>query len=183
MLWLQLQRQQLALNLRRLLLLFFYLYVCFTQLLRTSNQVAALLNELRVGPGLLDEIGSAPLQGFYGQLNGPPGCNDQNGNCRIEFADAGDEVETFGARGGVERVIEIHDQQIKLTRVQRLQHRGGMHHGLRLESLELQQQRDGMEDVRLIIGHKYPLGLGGQASLSSQGSGMRAILHRSLRFS
>ena len=140
------------------------------------------MNELRVGPGLLDEIGGAPLQGFYGQLNGPPGCNDQNGNGRIEFADAGDQVEPFGARGCVEGVIEIHDQQIKLTRAQSLQHRGGMHHGLRFESFELQQQRDGMEHVRLIIGHKYPLGLGGQVSLSSQGSGMRAILQRSLRF-
>ena len=95
MLWLQLQRQQLALNLRRLLLLFFYLYVCFTQLLRTSNQVAALLNELRVGPGLLDEIRRATLQSFHCDFNRAPGCDHQNGNSSIDLANAGDQIQTF----------------------------------------------------------------------------------------
>ena len=93
----QLEREQFALNLDGLLLLFFELDVAFPGLLGAGDQVAGLLDQLGVGPGLLDEVRGSALQSLDREFNRAPSRNDQNGNRCVGLANARDQVQALGS--------------------------------------------------------------------------------------
>ena len=66
----------------------------------------------------------------------------------------GEQVQAFLARGGVAGVVQVHQDDVELVRLQAAQDPGGRGSGFDRVSLRLQKQAQGLEDVRLIVGHK-----------------------------
>src|SRR6185437_625427 len=160
----QSQREQLALNLSRQLLLLLGFCTQSARLFSPLNEIARLLNELRIRPGLLDEIRRTALQCLDCELDRTPGGDDQNGNIRVDFANTRDQVEPFASGSGIECVVQISDQQIELTGVKRFDHRCRMTDRLRIKPLQFQQKSNSVQNIGLIVSNEYTLGPRGDAN-------------------
>jgi hypothetical protein len=74
-----------------------------------------------VFPGLLDEVASAALDGFDGEVDVAPGSHDNDWQAGIEFLDAGEEIEALLAGGGIARVVEVDEEDVVVGVGQRLE--------------------------------------------------------------
>ena len=64
------------------------------------------------------------------------------------------QIETLLAGGGVARVVQVDQQHIVVALAQRLQQQLRRAHAIHLNALRRQQQLDGFENVRLIVGNQ-----------------------------
>ena len=67
-----------------------------------------------------------------------------------------DELEPFLARGGVARVVEIHERDVHVLARGDVEHAGGRGGCGDVETLPLQQQLQRREDVRLVVRNEDP---------------------------
>jgi hypothetical protein len=125
-------------------------------------------------PRLLDEVARAALDGFDGQVDVAPGGHDDHRQARIELLNARQQVEALLAGGGVARVVEVDEQHVVVALAQRLQQQLRRAHAVHIDALRSEQQLDGLEDVRLIVGNQNPdwLLLTGMVCLHNAGLGV-----------
>ena len=105
----------------------------------------------RVFPRLLDEILGAAAHRFDGEFEAAPGGHHDDGKRAVFRADIGKQIETFLAGRGVARVVQIHQQAVKLARFERGKNGGRRRDGLGVEAFAFQQQAESLANVRLVV--------------------------------
>src|ERR1019366_921914 len=65
-----------------------------------------------------------------------------------------EEFESLLAAGGIARVVEVHEHEGELARLDRLEDGGGGFYGFNLVTLGLEQQAQGLKDVGLVVGNQ-----------------------------
>ena len=109
-----------------------------------------------VFPRLLDEVARAALDGLDRQVDIAPGGHHDHRQPRIELLDARQQIQALLAGGGVARVVQVDEQHIVVALAQRFKQQLGRAHAVHADPLRGEQQLDGLEDVRLIVGDQNP---------------------------
>ena len=110
-------------------------------------------DEALVFPWLLDEVASAALDAFDGEVDVAPRRHDDDRHARIDLLQTRQQIEALLAGGGVARVVEVNEQNVVVALTQRLKQQLRRAHAIHMNALRLQQQFHGLEDVRLIVGN------------------------------
>ena len=112
--------------------------------------------ETRVVPRLLDEVAGAAAHGFDGQVHAAPGRHHDHRQGSIEGLEAVEQVQTFLARGGIPGVVQVHHHGVEVARFDGFQDTGGRIDRLGLIALSLDQEAEGFQHVRLVVGDQDP---------------------------
>ena len=104
-----------------------------------------------VVPRFLDVVASAPAHGLDRTFDTAPGGHGDDGERGVEFPQGAQEVHAFAAGGGVAGVVEVHQHAVEIAGGGHFQHFVGRMRGQHGHARALQQQAQGLEDVRLII--------------------------------
>ena len=107
-------------------------------------------------PRLLDEIARAAAHRFDRDLDAAPRGHDHHRERRVVPAQLRQEIEALLAGRRVARVVQVHQHDVVLVAVDRLQDRRRRPGRIDLEPLGLQQQAQRLEHIRLIIGDENP---------------------------
>ena len=82
-------------------------------------------HQISVVPGLLNEALRAGAHGFDGELDVSPGGHDHDWQRRVDRTRLPQQLQPFISRGGVARVVEIHQQQIPRAIAEVIERRDG----------------------------------------------------------
>ena len=135
-----------------------------------------------VVPRLLHEVGHAVAHDGDRERHRRPRSHDHHGQGRIEGADTGHQLQPLAPRGRVPRVVEVHDQGVEpLLRLQRRQHVGGRGSGLHREAMQLEQETEGGQHVRLIVRDQDASGMAVGERVRCVGHGLEARRHSDRR--
>jgi hypothetical protein len=134
--------------------------VCGFELAATPDRAAELglgtndRQQAFVLPRLLDEVSCSPAHGLDRDVHGAPRRQDHHRQRFVGGVDALQQIEALGARSGVARVVEVHQDDVVVLQLQRpqqlLRRRGGVDD----VALGLQQQPQRLDDVGLIVGEE-----------------------------
>ena len=97
------------------------------QLARAAQRLVQLgvhanqADEPLVFPRLLDEVASAALDAFDGEVDVAPGGHHDHRQARIDLLNARQQIEAFLARSGVARVIQVDEQDVVVALPQRFE--------------------------------------------------------------
>ena len=105
----------------------------------------------QVIPRLLHKIGCAAMHRIHGQLDVSPRGHHHHRRAIGPDAELVQQVEPFLPRRRIARIVQVHQNQIERTRIQRPQQSLRRVHGFRQISGALQQQPKSLQDVRLVI--------------------------------
>ena len=126
----------------------------FAQGLAQFDLIADDRGETGVVPRFLDEVARPPPHRFDGQFDIGPGRHDHDRQRAVERLNAGEQIESFLARGGVARVIEVHEQDIELALLQRRQHFGRRSDGFCPVTFAFEQQSQSLQHIGLVVGNQ-----------------------------
>ena len=112
--------------------------------------------EPRVVPRLLDEVAGAAAHSFHRQVHAAPSRHHDHRQRAIQALQAVEQIETFLARGGIPGVVQVHDHGVEVARFHGLQNAGRRVDGLGLIALSLNQEAQGFQHVRLVVGDQDP---------------------------
>ena len=132
-----------------------------------------------VVPGFLDEVGGAAAHGFDGELDVGPRGHDDDGELRLVGADLGEQVEAFAAGGGVAGVVQVEEKRVEGAALERVEHHVGRRGFFDAIAFGLEEQLEGVEDVRLIVGDEdagREWGVGGFGGNGLGGGGTSSLL-------
>jgi len=104
-----------------------------------------------VVPRLLDEITSATAHRLDRAVDAGPGGHHHDRGRRVERLEARQQVEAFGAGGGVPRVVHVDQQGVEVALVERGKDGAGRGGGVHLVALALEKEFEGLEDVLLVV--------------------------------
>ena len=105
-----------------------------------------------VFPRLLDKVARAALDALDGEVDVAPRGHHDHRQARVDLLNAREQVEALLAGGGVARVVEVDEQDIVVALAQRFEQQLRRAHAVDVDALRRQQQLDGLENVRLIVG-------------------------------
>jgi hypothetical protein len=88
---------------------------------------------------------------FHGQVNAAPRGHHHQREVLVEQANLRNQFQTFAARSRVAGVIQIHEHDIELARLERLQHPCWMVRSFRAVAVALEQQLKSVQNVWLIV--------------------------------
>ena len=108
--------------------------------------------EAGVFPGLLDEVAGAAADGFDGQIDVAPGGHDDDGDLRVDFLDAGDEVEAFLSGGSVAGVVEVDEEAVEAFAGESFDGERGRADDFEGVPFGGEEELKGFEDVGLVVG-------------------------------
>jgi hypothetical protein len=112
-----------------------------------------------VVPRLLDVVASAPAHRLDGAWNAAPGGHDEQGQCRIQGADPLHQVQSLLAGRRVARVVQVENGQVEVGRLEAFDRLARGARGRHVIPLVAQQELEGVEHVRLIVGDEDARGL------------------------
>jgi hypothetical protein len=95
--------------------------------------------------------GFAP-HGFHGQVHRAPRRHHHHRNGRVDLLDLLQQVEPFGARRGVARVVQVDQHAVVVALPERGQDGGRRLDGVDQVAVRLEQQAERFEDVALVVG-------------------------------
>ena len=128
-------------------------------MLQALTSFAALLdlaaqrgNELAVVPRLLHEVAHATAHGLDGEIHRAPSGHDNHRQRAVERLDAGQQIDALTPRRGVARIVQIHQEQIERLGTERGKGRVRGGYGLHIDALRFEQELEGIDEVRLIVG-------------------------------
>ena len=107
-----------------------------------------------VFPGLLDKIARPAAHGFHSQADGAPGGHYDDRQNGIDGLNPREQVQAFLAGSGIARVIQIHQYDIEVARLERGDDAGRRSGGFDLVALAFEQQAEGFEYVSLVVRDK-----------------------------
>ena len=110
-------------------------------------------DEALVLPGFLDEVASAALDAFDGEVDVAPRGHDDDGQARIDLLQTREQIEALLPGGGVARVVEVDEQDVVVALAKGFKQQLRRAHAVHMNALRLQQQFHGLEDMRLIVGN------------------------------
>ena len=108
----------------------------------------------RIFPGLLDVIAGAALHGLDGKVRAPPRRHDHDRQRVVHRLDLLEQIQAFVSGSRVAGVVQIHQEQVEGTLAQSFQNSRGRICSLGLMTVSLEQQAQGLHDVRLIVGNQ-----------------------------
>ena len=117
--------------------------------------------QARVVPRLLHEVPRPAAHRFDRDLDGAPRRHDDDRQGRVGVLDAREKIEPFAPRRRVARVVQVHQEDVEVRRVEGREHAARRGGGLDRESLALQKETKGLEHVALVVGDENPVGTGG----------------------
>src|SRR5437773_182975 len=104
-----------------------------------------------VVPRLLDEVARATAHRLHRTVDAGPGGHHHDRGRRVERLESRQQVEAFGAGGGVPRVVHVDQQSVEVALVERREDGAGRGGGVDLVALALEKEFQGLEDVLLIV--------------------------------
>jgi len=110
----------------------------------------------RVVPRFLDEIARPAAHGFHRQLHRSPGGHHDHRQRCVQIQNALQELKPLLPGGGVAGVVQVHQDGVEIARVQGMEGRGGRGDGFRRVAFGFDQQAEGFQHVRLVVGNQYP---------------------------
>ena len=117
--------------------------------LRSQNR-----REARVIPRLLDEVAGAAAHSFHSQIHAAPSRHHDHRQRAVERHQPVQQVQPFLSRGGVPRIVQVHDHGVEVARFDGLQNACGGIYGLRLVALSLDQEAQRFQHIRLVVGNQ-----------------------------
>ncbi len=112
-------------------------------------------DETFVVPRLEDEVARAAPHCLDGQVDGPPGGHDDDGEGRVQGSRIGEQVETLFARGDVAGVVEVDEDGVESALPDRSHDISRRTRRLRSHPLDLEQQPRRGDDPGLIVGDEH----------------------------
>jgi hypothetical protein len=109
------------------------------------------LQKLSVGPGFFHKIGDAVLHCFHSDPHRGPTGHHNNGRRTFQCGELRQQVEPFATRGGVPRVVQIHQNEVELLARDRFEQLRGRRNGFGRIAVGLQQEMQSADDVGLIV--------------------------------
>ncbi len=119
--------------------------------LRADNAEQAL-----IVPRLLNEVAGAAAHGFNGQFHAAPRGHHDDGQLAVNTLNLQQQVNSLLPRCRVPMVVQVHQHQIELARLQRFNHSKRIADSLSRIAFRFQQQAQSFADIGLIIGDKDP---------------------------
>ena len=102
--------------------------------------IAQDFQEVLVVPWFQNKVADAKLHSFDHEIDGAPGRHRHNRQGIVESSDARNQIETFAARRGVSRVVQIHENYVVLVLLNRFQCGVRRQDSFGLVALALEQQ-------------------------------------------
>ena len=112
--------------------------------------------ETRVVPRLLNEIAGAAAHRFHRQLHRSPGRHHDHRQRCIQIQNSLQQLKPFLAGGCVACVVQVHQDRVEVARFNGMEGGGGSGDGFRHIAFGFDQQAEGFQHVRLVVGNQDP---------------------------
>jgi hypothetical protein len=146
-----------------------------------GDLLAQRRDQMRVVPRLLHEVAHAAAHRLNRQVDAAPTGHDDHRQQPVELLHARQQIDALTPRRRVAGVVEVHQHGVECARPQRRDRRVGRGDGVELEAVPLEQQREGVEQVPLIVGNQDARGRVGVDGNEHVGGGIfQSACHRSV---
>ena len=125
--------------------------LCFAPLPAKCDLLLENVEQPRIHPRLLNEIADAMLHRLDGQPDAAPSGHHHNRRAIVARLNPVQQLDAFAPRRGVACVIQVHQHEIEIARIQRGKYPRRRRCAYDFVSVAFQQQTQRFEHVRLII--------------------------------
>lgn len=117
-----------------------------------AQMLAERVEQFVVVPGFQDEVARAAPHRLHGEFDGAPRGHDNDRRRVRQLLEPRQHVESLLPGGGVARVVEVHEDQVRPVGQGRFEQGFGMVHANRLVAFALQEETKGGQHVGLVVG-------------------------------